>query len=79
MALIEQVCDVLDQYAVPITVRQIFYRLVGLAVIAKAETEYDRLWEHVVRARRSMIIDRDVMADVSLERRRSIVHDDGDA
>lgn len=40
----------------PLTVRQIFYRLVGTAGYDKAELAYDRLCVHLVKARRAGII-----------------------
>jgi hypothetical protein len=42
--------------SLPLTLRQIFYRLVGVNGHAKTEQAYQRLGEHVNRARRSGLI-----------------------
>jgi hypothetical protein len=49
---------VLDEYAqqLPLTVRQIFYRLVGAHAYEKTERAYRRLCEHLVRARRARLL-----------------------
>jgi hypothetical protein len=56
--LINQVRDVLREYApyLPLTLRQIFYRLVGAHGYEKTEQAYDRLGEHLNRARRAEMI-----------------------
>ncbi len=56
--LIEQVNEVLDEYALylPLTVRQVFYRLVATQGFEKSEHSYKRLAEHLVRARRACLI-----------------------
>jgi hypothetical protein len=56
--LIDQVRDVLREYApyLPLTLRQIFYRLVGAHRYEKTEQAYDRLGEHLNRARRARMI-----------------------
>ena len=51
--LLERALEVLDSYSFPITLRQVFYRLVGLGHLAKREQDYDRLQEHLNRARRA--------------------------
>jgi hypothetical protein len=53
--LLAQVAAVLDEYddQLPLTVRQIFYRLVGAYAYEKTERAYRRLGEHLVRARRA--------------------------
>ncbi len=58
-ALLEQVDEVLELYAdhLPLTVRQIFYRLVAAFAYEKTERAYARLGDHLVRARRSRLID----------------------
>lgn len=63
--LLDQVRDVLDEYEehVPLTVRQIFYRLVGQYGYEKTENAYDRLVEALVRARRARLIPFDVIRD----------------
>jgi hypothetical protein len=57
-ALLEQVGAVLAEYAdhLPLTVRQIFYRLVAAFGYEKSERAYDRLAEMLVRARRARIV-----------------------
>jgi hypothetical protein len=61
--LLDQVLAVLDEYAdyLPLTLRQIFYRLVGAHGYEKTERAYGRLGEHLNRARRSRLIP---MADI---------------
>ena len=53
LALLDQVRDVLDEYAdyLPLTVRQVFYRLVGAYGYDKTERAYERLSEALNRAR----------------------------
>jgi hypothetical protein len=55
LALLEQVRGVLGEYEdyLPLTVRQIFYRLVGAHGYEKTERAYARLAESLVRARRA--------------------------
>jgi hypothetical protein len=57
--LLDQVDAVLDEYAahLPLTVRQIFYRLVGNHGYDKTELAYDRLGELLNRARRARLVD----------------------
>lgn len=57
-ALIEQVQSVLSEYQqhLPLTLRQVFYRLVGAHEYAKTEKAYDRLCENMNRARRARLI-----------------------
>jgi hypothetical protein len=54
-AVLEQVDGVLAEYEehLPLTIRQIFYRLVGNHGFEKTETAYSRLAEYMNRARRS--------------------------
>jgi hypothetical protein len=56
--LIDAVREVLTEYRahLPLTVRQIFYRLVGSRDYEKTERAYSRLCEHLVRARRAEMI-----------------------
>ncbi len=63
--LLGKVNEVLDEYAnhLPLTVRQIFYRLVGQHGYEKTEKAYNRLAEHLVRARRARMIPFDVIRD----------------
>ena len=64
-ALLEQVDLVLEEYAdhLPLSVRQIFYRLVGAFGYEKTERAYNRLSEHLVRARRARLIPFDYIRD----------------
>jgi hypothetical protein len=52
------VVRVLQEYAeqLPLTVRQVYYRLVAQRVMDKTERAYKRLGEHLVRARRARLI-----------------------
>ena len=65
LALLDQVRGVLDEYAahLPLTIRQIFYRLVGAHDYEKTERAYQRLAEHLNRARRARMIPMDVIRD----------------
>ena len=63
--LLGQVGEVLDEYRDywPLTIRQLFYRLVGLDLIAKLETVYGNLVDHVGNARRARWIPFDAIRD----------------
>ena len=65
LALLDQVRGVLDEYAdhLPLTIRQIFYRLVGAHDYEKSDRAYQRLVEHLNRARRARIISMNVIRD----------------
>ena len=65
LALLDQVRGVLDEYAdhLPLTIRQIFYRLVGAHDYEKSDRAYQRLIEHLNRARRARKISMDVIRD----------------
>src|SRR6516165_1490135 len=65
LALLDQVKGVIDEYVdyLPLTIRQIFYRLVGAHEYEKTERGYQRLVEHLNRARRARIISMDVIRD----------------
>jgi hypothetical protein len=56
--VLEQVVAVLREYAanLPLTLRQIFYRLVALEVIDKTEQAYQRLGSYVRKARRASVL-----------------------
>jgi hypothetical protein len=58
LELLARVNAVLGEYRdhLPLTLRQIFYRLVGAHGYEKTEQAYERLGEHLVRARRARII-----------------------
>ena len=63
--LIAQVQEVLEEYRahLPMTARQIFYRLVGAHGYPKNEAAYGSLTEHLVRARRAKMIPFDYIRD----------------
>jgi hypothetical protein len=63
--LLDRVRGVLDEYEnyLPLTIRQIFYRLVGAHAYEKTERAYARLCEHLNRARRARIIPMDAIRD----------------
>jgi hypothetical protein len=63
--LLQLVQSVLVEYAeyLPLTLRQIFYRLVGAHGYDKTERAYDRLGEHLKRARRAGLIPFDGIRD----------------
>jgi hypothetical protein len=63
--LLEQVRGVLAEYEdyLPLTIRQIFYRLVGAHDYEKTERAYARLCEHLNRARRARTISMDAIRD----------------
>lgn len=63
--LLKEVEHVLDRYAdhLPLTIRQVFYVLVGAGHIDKAENAYERLCEHLNRARRAQLISFDDLRD----------------
>lgn len=65
LALLEQVRGVLGEYEdhLPLTIRQIFYRLVGAHAYAKDERAYERLCEMLNRARRARLISMVVIRD----------------
>ena len=56
--LLAQVAEILAEYRdhLPLTVRQVFYRLVAAHGYEKTERGYQRLCEHLVRARRARMI-----------------------
>lgn len=58
VALLDQVRAVLDEYQahLPLTIRQVFYRLVGAHGYDKTEQAYSRLCETIGRARRAGFI-----------------------
>ena len=58
LKLVQDVQTVLDDYRahLPLTIRQVFYRLVSTRGFLKSETAYSRLCETVNRARRARLI-----------------------
>jgi hypothetical protein len=65
LALLGKVQSVFEMYDahLPLTARQIFYRLVGAYAYPKEELAYNRLCEHLVRARRAEMIPFDNIRD----------------
>ncbi|MGK4586058.1 hypothetical protein [Kitasatospora sp. HPMI-4] len=65
--LIRQVKAILREYRehLPLTGRQVFYRAVAAYGYPKTEAAYDRLLEHLVRARRARLIPMDAIRDDS--------------
>lgn len=65
LVLIEQVQAVLVEYRdhLPLTIRQVFYRLVGAHAFPKTELAYERLGEHLSRARRARLIPMQAIRD----------------
>lgn len=65
LRLLNDVRAVLGEYEdyLPLTIRQIFYRLVGAHAYDKTEQAYERLCEHLNRARRARLIPMDVIRD----------------
>jgi hypothetical protein len=65
LELLARVNAVLGEYEdhLPLTLRQIFYRLVGAHGYDKTERAYERLGEHLVRARRARLIPMDAIRD----------------
>ncbi len=58
LVVVEQVLDILEEYRahLPLTVRQIFYRLVGAYGFEKTEGAYKKLCDYLVKARRAELI-----------------------
>jgi hypothetical protein len=56
--LLDAVLSVLDEYRahLPLTLRQVYYRLVARGIIGKTEKDYARLCEHANRGRRAQRI-----------------------
>jgi len=65
--MLAQVGEVLSEYRehLPLTVRQVFYRLVGAHGFPKTERAYERLCECLVRARRAGVIPFESLRDDS--------------
>lgn len=65
--VLSQVDDVLSEYRdyLPLTVRQIFYRLVGAHGFPKTEQAYERLGNYLVRARRAGMVPFEAIRDDS--------------
>lgn len=80
LALLEQVKGVLREYAehLPLTIRQIFYRLVGAHGYDKTEQAYDRLGEMLSRARRAGFVLFDAIRDDGIDMRVPTAWTDAD-
>lgn len=80
LALLEQVNAVLLEYAdhLPLTIRQIFYRLVGAHGYDKTERAYDRLGEMLNRARRAGFVRFDAIRDDGVDMRVPTAWDDAE-
>lgn len=65
LTVLAQVQDVLRQYSehLPLTIRQVFYRLVATCGYEKTERGYSRLCEYMNSARRARLIDFDAIRD----------------
>ena len=63
--ILKQIDQILEEYRnyLPLTGRQIFYRLVGVYDYPKDEKAYERLTDKLVRARRSGLIDFEKIRD----------------
>jgi hypothetical protein len=57
LEIVGRVKDIIAEYAQQLTIRQIFYRLVGKYLYEKTELAYNRLGEYLNRARRAGILD----------------------
>jgi hypothetical protein len=68
--LLDQVKGVLEEYVdyLPMTIRQIFYRLVGAHEYDKTERAYDRLCETLNKGRRARLIEMEDIRDDGVER-----------
>jgi hypothetical protein len=73
LVLVEQVRAVLAVYSahLPVTIRQVFYRLVSTVGFSKTEQAYERLCETLNRARRAGLLDWDDFRDDGFTRRES--------
>lgn len=70
LELVEAVRGVLSEYAafLPLTIRQVFYRLVGTVGYPKDENAYARLCETMNRARRAGVLPFDAIRDDGVSR-----------
>jgi hypothetical protein len=66
LAHVEAVLDEYENY-LPLTVRQIFYRLIGKGVIGKSDAAYDSLVGHIANARRAELIPFESITDADVE------------
>jgi len=63
LEIVKRVIEIIAEYDMALTIRQIFYRLVGKYLYEKTEQAYDRLCEYLNRARRAGLIDWDAIRD----------------
>lgn len=79
LQVIRQVQVILDEYRdhLPLTVRQVFYRLVGAYDYDKTEKAYARLCEYLVRARRAQMLPFEHIRDDGTIKREPWWHVDG--
>lgn len=79
--LVAGVEAVLDEYSehLPLTARQVFYRLVGTGLIGKTESDYSRLCEALNRSRRAGLIPWDALRDDGTRSAEIVAYDDVDA
>jgi len=79
-AVVDAAKEVLDEYhaQLPLTLRQIFYRLVARGIINKDENSYKRLGDYMVKARRAHMIDMDVIRDDGFSMSYINTFEDGD-
>lgn len=65
--VLSQIFEVLSEYRdyLPLTVRQVFYRLVGAFGFPKTEQAYERLCNYLVRARRAGLVPFEAIRDDS--------------
>src|SRR5205823_417015 len=77
IALLNAVIGVLNEYLahLPLTVRQIFYRLIGLGHYEKTERFYERLCEAVSKGRGGRLISFDAIRDDGVSVLRSTGYD----
>jgi len=78
--LLDQAQLVLDEYRQywPLTIRQIFYRMVGAHGYDKSEAAYNRLCHHLANARRARVIPFDAIRDDGVTTYRRDHFDDRD-
>lgn len=79
-ALLAQVDDVLDEYRAywPLSVRQIYYRLIGKGLMVKDKKNAARLLEHLVKARRGRRISFGAIRDDGVVTHTMMHYDDAD-
>lgn len=78
--LLDQVAEVLETYRdhLPMTLRQVFYRLVSVAGYPKSAQAYERLGEHLNRARRAGLVPWSAIRDDGTDRYQAITYSSAD-